>query len=312
MKGELDGLTERWVEHTVQVADDGRMVRELLVRRLGLSNQMIRRLAQTQGVRLAGAKPFLSSRVAAGQRLAVRFSSAEPSTVRPVPMEMDIVYEDADLLVVNKPAGLLVHPTRRSHVRTLVHGATHHFQEQGVQARAHPVHRLDRDTSGLVLIAKHAPAHRELARQLLSRELQRGYLALAHGTISAPSGTIDAPIARHPEDAHLRTVGAEGSEARTHFRVLERFPRATLLEVELETGRTHQIRVHLAHLGHPLVGDVVYGGTALPLLERQALHAHRLRCLHPLTRQPLAFQVRLPHDIRDVVQAERQYGKDST
>lgn len=300
---------ERWVEHTIAPAEDGRMVRELLIRPLGLSNAMIRRLVQTEGVRLDGAHPFLSTRVAAGQRLAVRLSSPETGMLRPIPLELDVVYEDADVLVVNKPPGLLVHPTRLSHVHTLAHGITYRFRQQAVQARVHPVHRLDRNTSGLVLIAKHSPAHRQLARQLISRELERTYVALVHGTVADLAGTVDAPIGRHAEDAHLRTVRGDGAVARTHFRVVERYATATRVELELETGRTHQIRVHMAHLGHPLLGDAPYGGEATPLLQRQALHAHRLRFTHPLTRQPIVCEAPIPADLERLIQTLRRQSR---
>jgi 23S rRNA pseudouridine1911/1915/1917 synthase len=188
--------------------------------------------------------------------------------------------EDADLLVVDKPAGLLVHPTAPEHHHTLAHGVAHHLLRQGVHARVRPVHRIDRDTSGLVLFAKSAHAQAGLDAQLREHRLRRSYLALAAGLPVDAEGVVDAPIGRHPVNPTLRAVRPGGEEARTRYRVVERFARAALVELELETGRTHQIRVHLAHLGHPILGDGWYGGSGRDL-GRPALHAHRLGFVHP-------------------------------
>ncbi len=295
---------ERWLEHVVEAHEEGRTVREVLLRSLRLSRQMIRRLAQSGGIRLNGASPFLSTGVREGDRLAVRLSAATPSRLRPVTMPLSIMLEDPDLLVVDKPPGLLVHPTRRSHVHTLAHGVLAHLGSGGIQAHSHPVHRLDRDTSGLVLFAKHSVAHQRLDRQLRAGSLRRSYLAVAQGTFAAESGAVDAPISRSPEDPYLRTAaGGNGAEARTAFRVVARLAGATVLEVELETGRTHQIRVHLAHLGHPLWGDEAYGGATHPLCARTALHSWRLSFLHPFSGEPVRCEAPLPADMEELTRS---------
>ena len=289
---------ERWLTHPVQEVEAGRQVRDVLLRTLRLSRQMVRRLAVGGGIRLNGASPFLSSPVRPGDLLEVRLDAVRRSGLRPVAMELEVVVEDGDVLVVNKPAGLLVHPTRRSHVRTLAHGVLAHLLREGATPSIHPVHRLDRDTSGLVLFAKHPVAHQRLDRQLRSRTLKRGYLAVVQGSVADDEGEIDAPLRRHADDAHLREISPEGgSAARTRFRVVERLGSATLVEVELETGRTHQIRVHMAHAGHPLVGDAAYGGAVGPAFSRQALHAWRLGLSHPLTGTPIRCEVALPADM---------------
>jgi RluA family pseudouridine synthase len=159
------------------------------------------------------------------------------------------------------------------------------------------VHRLDRDTSGLLLVAKSAYAHQILDRQIRERIMTREYLALVSGEVEAEEGWVDAPIGRHPNDPSLRTVKPGGEPARTHFRMVERYAGATLVELELETGRTHQIRVHMSHLGHPLLGDLRYGGPAVAGLKRQALHAGRLAFIHPTSGERVQLEVPLPDDI---------------
>ncbi|HEU0052978.1 MAG TPA: RluA family pseudouridine synthase [Longimicrobium sp.] len=221
----------------------------------------------------------------------------KPSDVAPVPMALDVVHEDAALLVVNKPAGMLVHPVTAGATETLANGIAHHFASRGVETRIHLVHRLDRDTSGLVLVAKDAATHARLDRQLRARTLRRGYLALADGVLADDEGVIDAPIGRDPDDPPLRAVREDGAPARTRFRVVERCPAATLVALELETGRTHQVRVHLAHLGHPVLGDRWYGRRGLDLISRQALHAARLALTHPFTGETIVREAPLPPDM---------------
>ncbi len=217
--------------------------------------------------------------------------------VEPVPMELDVVHEEAALLVVNKPAGMLVHPVAAGARDTLANGVAHHFAARGLPPVAHLVHRLDRDTSGLVLVAGSAAVHALLDRQLASRALRREYLALVDGEVAEEEGRIDAPVGRDPDDPPLRAVRPEGGAARTRFRVEERFAGATLLRLELETGRTHQIRVHLAHLGHPVLGDRWYGRRGLERIGRQALHAAALSLVHPFTGEPLRCEAPLPADM---------------
>lgn len=298
---------ERWLECVVLPADGGREVREILLRTLRLSRQMLKRLAVSGGIRLNGASPFLSTRVQTGDVVAVRLSAVSPSGLRPVPMDLDIVLEDSDVLVINKPPGLLVHPTRPSHVRTLAHGVLAYYQRQGTPDLIHPVHRLDRDTSGLVLFARHSLAHQRLDRQLQSRTLKRSYLAVVHGVVRAGEGELDVPIERQAGDPHLRAVATSaGASARTRFRVIDRFPEGTLLDVQLETGRTHQIRVHMAHLGHPLIGDTAYGGALHPACPRQALHAWRLSFSHPISRLPVQCEAPLPPDMVGLLRELKQ------
>jgi len=215
-------------------------------------------------------------------------------------MALAVVYEDDHLLVVDKPAGILVHPVGNSGEVTLAHGIAHHLLQAGVQTRVRPVHRLDRDTSGLLLVARSAFVHQALDRQLRDHEVRRSYLAFVSGVPSPAEQVVDAPIGAHPRHPHLRAVVASGgARAVTRFAVRETFEGAAVLEVELETGRTHQIRVHLAHIGHPLLGDVRYGAAPRPLA-RQALHAARLSFQHPLTKQAVELASALPADLEEL------------
>jgi len=213
-----------------------------------------------------------------------------------------VVHEDDALLVIDKPAGLVVHPGSGNWRGTLLNAILHHAPQTAALPRAGIVHRLDKDTSGLLVVAKTLEAQTELVRQLQARSVRREYVALVHGVL-ARSGSVDAPIGRHPVQRTRMAVAARGKTARTHYAVLRRFAAATLVRCRLETGRTHQIRVHMHSIGHPLVGDPVYGKRggvppALAAFPRQALHAARLALVHPATRADAAWQSPLPPDLR--------------
>lgn len=296
----------RWAEHTVREDEAGKTVQEILTGNLGISRRMIQRLTRAKGVLVNRKTAYLARKVKAGDVVAAKLGEREGTGVEPVEMELDVVHEDRDILVLNKPAFLLVHPTSPEHTRTLSHGIAHHFVSRGIDARVRPVHRIDRDTSGLLLVAKSAFAHQHLDRQLRERTLTREYLALVHGQVAEEEGAVDAPIGRHGRNPSLRAVRPGGETALTRFRVRERFERATFLELELDTGRTHQIRVHMAHLGHPVLGDRSYGGAAPSLIRRQALHAWRMSFVHPATREALAFEAPLPEDMAHVLAQLRE------
>jgi len=217
-----------------------------------------------------------------------------------------IVFEDDSLLVIDKPAGLVVHPGSGNWSGTLMNALLHHVPGIDAVPRAGIVHRLDKETSGLLVVAKTLEAQTDLVRQLQARTVKRQYLALASGVIRQ-AGTIDEPIARHPVQRIKMAVVRSGKPAVTHYRVLERFAQATLLECSLETGRTHQIRVHLAHLGHPLLGDPVYGRAVrhLPAFARQALHAMRLGLKHPRTGEAMQWEVPMPADMQSLLESLR-------
>ncbi|HEX6751745.1 MAG TPA: RluA family pseudouridine synthase [Longimicrobium sp.] len=295
-------MTQRWMEHTVAADEAGRTVQEVLTGPMQVSRRMIQKLTRAHGITLNRRPAFLGRKVKAGDVVAARVGFEEETGLSPVAMPLAIVHEDDDVLVLDKPPFVLVHPTSPEQAETLSHGVAHHFAERGVRAKVRPVHRIDRDTSGLVLFAKSAVAHARLDAQLREGGLQRVYQAVVDGVVAEDEGTIDAPIGRDPRRPHLRAVRADGEPARTRFRVLERWARATLLELELETGRTHQIRVHMAHAGHPVLGDRQYGRAGTGLIKRQALHASRLSFTHPTTGTRLTFDAPLPPDIAALIE----------
>ncbi|MGE5492867.1 MAG: 23S rRNA pseudouridine(1911/1915/1917) synthase RluD [Actinomycetota bacterium] len=222
---------------------------------------------------------------------------------------LSIVYEDDALLVIDKPAGLVVHPGSGNWSGTLMNALLHHCPAVEQVPRAGIVHRLDKETSGLLVVAKTLEAQTDLVRQLQARTVKRQYLAVAAGVLER-DGRVEAPIGRHPVQRIKMAVVSEGrggKPAVTRYRVLERFARCTLVECSLETGRTHQIRVHMAHLGHPLVGDPVYGRTdrQLPPFHRQALHAARLGLIHPVTGEAMHWEAPLPEDMRELLEKLR-------
>jgi 23S rRNA pseudouridine1911/1915/1917 synthase len=285
-----------WTEHRVTAEEAGLSVQELLTGPLGVSRRMIQRLTRSRGIELNRRPPHLQRRVSAGDLLRVRLAAPEEPGLAPVEMELAIAYQDDDLLVVDKPPFLLVHPTAPHHTRTLAHGVAHHLARAGAPGRVRPVHRLDRDTSGLVLFARSAHAHQRLDRELREGRLAREYLAVVRGVVRDDVGSIDAPIGAHPHERSLRAARGDGAPAVTRYRVRERHADRTLLELALETGRTHQIRVHLAHLGHPVLGDQAYGGGD-PAVRRQALHAHRLAFQRPGDGVEVRLESPLPADI---------------
>lgn len=291
---------------TVRPEDDGRTLAGLLRTRYGMSRGLIRRLKKPGCALADGEEIPMTGRVRAGQVISLYLPAEAQSRVRPEPQPLAIVYEDRDLLVVEKPAGVLVHPSGVDRGGTLVNGVAHYLISRGEPSAAGPVTRLDRDTSGLVLFAKHPHAHHRLCVALAAGKVQRRYLALAEGDVQPDEGVIEAPIRRAPGALTRRAVLPGGQPARTYYRVLGRYNAApvglagrfSLLELTLQTGRTHQIRVHLAHIGHPLLGDAMYGRALPGRLERQALHAHSLAFPHPRDGRPLTLASDLPDDLR--------------
>jgi len=213
---------------------------------------------------------------------------------------LTILYEDTELLVIDKPAGLVAHPAAGNRDGTLVNALLHHAPELATLPRAGLVHRLDKDTSGLLVVARSLRAHTALVAQLQARRIERYYLAVVNG-LPVAGGSVDAPVGRHPVDRQRMAVTPGGKPAVTHYRIQQRFRGHSLLQVKLDTGRTHQIRVHMASLGHPLVADVLYGGGVAAGMARQALHAYRLSFAHPVSGQALEFHAPLPDDMRQAL-----------
>ena len=270
----------------------------------GLTRSAVQRLLE-EGLVLLNGRPLAKNhRLSGGETLTVSLPDPEPADAQPQDIPLDVVYEDGDVIVVNKPKGLVVHPAPGHPDGTLVNALLHHCggSLSGVGGALRPgiVHRIDRDTSGLIIAAKNDLAHQALAAQLQDHSLARTYECIALGAFRDDAGTVDAPIGRHPVDRKRMAVIPGGRPAVTHWEVLERFSGPVArLRCRLETGRTHQIRVHLAYLGHPILGDTVYGPKKpVPGLQGQCLHAAGLRFLHPRTGEAVELRCPLPEEFQ--------------
>ena len=289
-----------------------------LAARLGLSRSRVAALLADGSILVDGRAAKKSHPVGPGQEIEARLPAPAPATAEPQDIPLDIVYQDGELAVVNKQAGLVVHPAPGHPDGTLVNALLHHIGDlAGIGGTLRPgiVHRLDRDTSGLMVVAKSDRAHQALSAALKARRVTRTYLAALWGVLGEPLVAVDRPIGRHPKDRKRMAVVPGGRPSRTRFRHLESWNAACLCEAELDTGRTHQIRVHATAIGHPVVGDALYGAGwergfagdrrawAAALARRaprQFLHAHRLEFVHPVTEEPMAFQSPLPPGLEAV------------
>ena len=305
-------MTPEFREHTLTIPPSpaGQRLDQALA--LALPQYSRSRLAgwiKDGAVTLDGRPPRGRDLVYGGERFLLRAAVVADESVLPQPMPLDLRWEDEQLLVINKPVGLVVHPGAGNPSHTLQNALLAYDPKLARVPRAGIVHRIDKDTSGLLVVARTIEAHAALVAALAERQVERDYLALCLGAVTA-GGTVDKPIGRHRTDRIRMAVRPDGRDAVTHFRVIERFLAHTWLKVKLETGRTHQIRVHLAHIGHPLVGDQVYGGrrqltagtgvaarAALAAFRRQALHATRLALDHPSTGERVTVEVAPPADL---------------
>jgi len=305
----------------VTEADHGKQVRTVLERRLGVSRKLLSQVKHTEhGLTVNNIRAYTTHPVKQGDVIRVRMAKESSDDILPEPIPITIVFEDDDLLIVSKPAGMVVHPTHGHYTGTMANGVVHYWKEKGEQVRFRPVHRLDEDTSGLVAIAKTSYVHQQLSEQLQAGTILKLYRAYVYGCPQQVTGTIDEPIDRDPEAPHIRIVTPDGYPSVTHYRTLKAFggdvpgmPSAACVGLKLETGRTHQIRVHMKHIGCPLIGDKMYGpeAGAVPAWEeavgRQALHAETLGLTHPITKQWMEWQAPLPPEL---IRLEEQLGNN--
>ena len=289
---------ERNIQYLISEKDEGRILSRFL-RHTGYSRRNLSWLkADPYGVLLNGLPVHLNARLHAGDLAAVHIREDEESSIVPVPLPFGLVYEDADLLVVDKPAGMPLHPSFQNTDNTLANALTWHYQSQGQAFVFRCSNRLDRDTSGLTIVSRHRVAACMLSEMGVRREITREYLAIVRGKVSPSSGTIDVPIGRCPDSIIERRVDPlHGEAAVTHYHVVKETNGLSLVSLTLETGRTHQIRVHMQHIGHPLLGDHLYNPGDRSLITRQALHAHTLSFVHPITKEALTFTSELPEDM---------------
>ena len=277
----------------------------------GLTRSQATRLIESGEVAVNGRAVGKSYKLAGGEDIAVTLPEPEPVEAVPQDIPLDVVYEDADVIVVNKPSGMVVHPAPGHPDGTLVNALLYHCAGtlSGVGGALRPgiVHRIDRDTSGLIIAAKNDAAHQYLSAQLADHTLARTYECIVVGALREDRGTVDAPIARHPTDRKRMAVVAGGREAVTHWEVIARYPGYTHVRCRLETGRTHQIRVHMAYIGHPILGDTVYGAKKeVAGLTGQCLHAVGLRFLHSRTHEVMELSCPLPEEFTRMLQKIRK------
>ncbi|WP_274651824.1 RluA family pseudouridine synthase [Paenibacillus humicola] len=311
---EASRSNEERIEFTARDGEAGirldKAVTESLEEDAAASRTQVQEWIKAGAVLVNGRPAKANYKLAAGDEVTIDIPEPEAAEIEPEAIPLDIAYEDGDVIVINKPRGLVVHPAP-GHVKgTVVNALMYHCTDlSGINGVMRPgiVHRIDKDTSGLLMAAKNDLAHASLAEQLKAHTVTRKYIALVHGNLPHDHGTVDAPIGRDPHDRKLFTVIERGGKrAVTHFAVIERIADYTLLELQLETGRTHQIRVHMKYIGHPLAGDPVYGRSRTIGLKGQALHAAVLGFEHPRTGAYLEFEAPVPEDMEREIAILRQ------
>ncbi|MBL3648893.1 MULTISPECIES: RluA family pseudouridine synthase [Bacillus] len=293
-----------FIRKNITSAEDGMTVKEY-AGKLGISKRLLTDIKFAGGdLLINGEHVTVKYVLREGDFLVVKFPEEQVSdTLLAEHVPLDILYEDEHVLVINKQPYVSSIPSREHPSGSIANGMIHHYQKNGVRATVHLVTRLDRDTSGLMLVAKHRFAHSILSSAQKSGLVKRRYAAVVHGRMTQVEGTVDAPIGRHPDSIIERTVTPDGQKAVTHFHVTHATDEITSVTLQLETGRTHQIRVHMSYLGHPLCGDTLYGGTRREI-GRQALHSEQLSFIHPLTQENMVFHAALPQDMKELIKGE--------
>lgn len=282
--------------YKVPLEEDQWILKTILQKRMQISRTLLSRLKLTEfGITVNGERKFINVRVEQGDQIEVRMEQEESEDILPQKLPITIIDEDEHLLIINKAAGIIVHPTHGHYINTLANAVVYYWQQAGKSYRFRPIHRLDQDTSGVIAIAKNPYIHHLLSEQMKQNQIEKVYLALVEGVMVVNEASIQAPIDRDPNSPHIRMVTADGYRAVTHYKVEQKLKDATLVRLWLETGRTHQIRVHMKHIGHPLLGDKWYGSGKG--MQRQALHAIKLGFIHPITKKQVEYEATLPDDM---------------
>lgn len=312
------------ITYVVSAEEEGYKLKTIMQKKMNISRKLLTRLKQTEeGIMLNGERVYISVHVRSGDRVEIRMEQETSDDILPQPIPFDILYEDDDLLIVNKEAGIIVHPTSGHYTNTLANGVVYYWQEQGKSFRFRPVHRLDQETTGVLVIAKNPYVHQHISQQMMDGHVDKKYIALVHNVPSPSEGMIDGPIDRDPLEPHRRIVTPTGYSSLTRYWVIERYHHSSMVQLKLETGRTHQIRVHMTSIGCPLIGDSYYqhliynemnidlGTTEIEnpiipendvvrldqMMGRQALHASELSFVHPILKERMTFTAPLPLDM---------------
>ncbi|OAB46037.1 RluA family pseudouridine synthase [Paenibacillus glacialis] len=316
------------ITYVVSAEEEGFKLKTILQNRMHISRKLLTRLKQTEeGIMLNGQREYISIHVRSGDRVEIRMEQETSEDILPQPIPFDILFEDDHLLIVNKEAGIIVHPTSGHYTNTLANGVVHYWLEQGKSFRFRPVHRLDQETTGVLVIAKNPYVHQHISQQMIDGHVDKKYIALVHGVPSPSEGMVDGPIDRDPLEPHRRIVTPTGYSSLTRYWLIEEFNQASMVQLKLETGRTHQIRVHMTSIGCPLIGDSFYRhpiyntldmdqideltGTEVEdklndvndvvridqLIGRQALHASELSFVHPILQERMTITAPLPLDM---------------
>ena len=292
------------ITHIIEISEEGCSLKDFLRDHYGISSRLLSKMKKSRQIRMNGQYAPYHTQVYRGDEIEMNFEE-QPNAYPPVPMDLEIAYEDLDLLLLNKKPGVVTHPTRGYHEDTLTNGVVDYFQQIGLNMKIRFVNRLDMNTSGLLIVAKNPFAHFDLMKQMQENLVVKHYLTWVHGVVERDHGVIEGPIFNPEGSEGRRIVDARGQESKTGYKVLERKKERTLLKVRLYTGRTHQIRVHLSSLGHPIIGDTLYCDPKNQDIEeknfpRQALHAYELEFFQPRYRTKLQVKASMPKDMKNL------------
>ena len=289
--------------YTIQPNDNFFNVKELLKLKFQISDRLLVKLKKNKKIWLNSTPTFVDSRLKPFDIVEILIDFEEKSeNIIPTQIDLNIIYEDEYYIVINKPSGIAIHPSILHYTDSLANGVKFYFEQKNIKKKIRPINRLDKDTSGLIIVAKNDKAHINMSEQIKERNVKKTYIALVRGNVPEEEATINMPIGRSTKDRKKMAVTKNGKQAITHFKVLKRYSKYTLLEIKIETGRTHQIRVHMAEIGYPVVGDAVYSNGKNEFgIEGQMLHAYKLEFMHPITNKHMELTAPLPQYFEEIL-----------